>query len=80
MFIWLTLRLLPYTDSFDLLSTKGMENGILAILGVAFILPNVRKTCQLRASYSLVTEVEMDEACQRIAPGALKSSYPRPEC
>ncbi|KLJ09634.1 hypothetical protein EMPG_14960 [Blastomyces silverae] len=66
MFFWLTLRLPPCTDSFDLLSTKGMENGVLAIPGVAFM-PNARKTCHLRASYSLITEVEMDEACRRIA-------------
>ncbi|KAL2361376.1 hypothetical protein RJZ56_005734 [Blastomyces dermatitidis] len=66
MFFWLTLRLPPCMDSFDLLSTKGLENGVLAIPGVAFM-PNIRKTCHLRASYSLITEVEMDEACRRIA-------------
>jgi tryptophan aminotransferase len=66
MFFWLTLRLPPGRDSFELLSKQGMENGILAIPGVAFM-PNVQKTCQLRVSYSLVTEAEMGEACRRIA-------------
>ncbi|OJD14341.1 hypothetical protein AJ78_05306 [Emergomyces pasteurianus Ep9510] len=67
MFFWLTLLLPPDTDSFDLLSsTRGTENGVLAIPGVAFM-PNAHKTCQLRASYSLITEVEMDEACRRLA-------------
>lgn len=66
MFFWLTLRLPTGMDSFELLSSKGREKGILAIPGVAFM-PNGRKTCQLRASYSLVTEAEMDEACRRIS-------------
>ena len=66
MFFWLTLLLPPGKDSFEVLSKKGIENRILAIPGMAF-LPNLRKACQLRASYSLVSESEMDEACRRIA-------------
>jgi tryptophan aminotransferase len=66
MFFWLTLRLPPSRDSFELLSNRGREIGILAIPGIAFM-PNARKTRQLRVSYSLVTEADMDEACQRIA-------------
>ncbi|PGH10866.1 hypothetical protein AJ79_05226 [Helicocarpus griseus UAMH5409] len=66
MFFWITLQLPPCIDSFDLLSTKGRESGVLAIPGVAFM-PNGQKTCQLRASYSLIAEAEMDEACRRIA-------------
>lgn len=65
MFFWLTLRLPQGRDSFELLSNKGREIGILAIPGMAFM-PNARKTWQLRVSYSLVTEAEMDEACRRI--------------
>lgn len=66
MFFWLTLLLPPGKDSFDVLSKKGLDYGILAIPGMAF-LPNVRKASQIRASYSLVREEDMDEACQRIA-------------
>ena len=66
MFFWLKLVLPAGKDSFELLSTKGIENRILAIPGMAF-LPNTRKACQLRASYSLVSEPDMDEACKRIA-------------
>jgi tryptophan aminotransferase len=66
MFFWLKLQLPASKDSFELLSKKGIENMILAIPGMAF-LPNTRKACQLRASYSLVSEADMDEACQRIA-------------
>ncbi len=66
MFFWLKLLLPAGKDSFELLSKKGIENRILAIPGMAF-LPNRRKACQLRASYSLVSQPEMDEACRRIA-------------
>ncbi|KAL4866675.1 hypothetical protein BDV12DRAFT_198897 [Aspergillus spectabilis] len=66
MFVWLELRLPPGNDSFKLLSEQGMENGILAIPGVAFM-PGREKTCQIRVSFSLVSEEHMDEACRRIA-------------
>ncbi|KAK4041315.1 aminotransferase [Parachaetomium inaequale] len=66
MFFWIRLLLPPGSDSFELLSKKGIDNRILAIPGMAF-LPNARKACQLRASYSLVSVPDMDEACRRIA-------------
>lgn len=43
-----------------------MEYGLLAIPGVAFM-PDSRRTCQLRASFSLVTEEQAHEACRRMA-------------
>lgn len=43
-----------------------MECGLLAIPGVAFM-PDNRRTCQLRASFSLVTEEQANEACRRLA-------------
>lgn len=66
MFFWIKLLLPAGADSFELLSKKGIDNRILAIPGMAF-LPNLRKATQLRASYSLVSEPDMDEACRRIA-------------
>ncbi|KAI0885912.1 PLP-dependent transferase [Annulohypoxylon maeteangense] len=66
LFFWLTLTLPPGGDTFELLSKKGMERGLLAIPGVAFM-PDNRKTYQLRASFSLVTEEQAYEACRRIA-------------
>jgi tryptophan aminotransferase len=66
MFFWLKLILPPGYDSFELLSKKGIEQRILAIPGMAF-LPNMRAACELRASYSLVSEADMEEACRRIA-------------
>ncbi|KAL4813844.1 pyridoxal phosphate-dependent transferase [Aspergillus spinulosporus] len=66
MFVWLELKLPPGMDSFELLRTQGMKNGVLAIPGVAFM-PGGEKTCYIRVSFSLVPEEDMDEACRRIA-------------
>lgn len=66
LFFWLTLRLPPGEDTFELLGKKGMEYGLLAIPGIAFM-PDNRKTCQLRASFSLITEEQAYEACRRMA-------------
>jgi tryptophan aminotransferase len=66
MFFWLTLRLPPGGDSLGLLSKKSIEYRILAIPGTA-CMPNLQKACQIRVSYSLVAEADMDEACKRIA-------------
>ncbi|KAI1481783.1 PLP-dependent transferase [Daldinia eschscholtzii] len=65
LFFWITLRLPPGEDTFELLSKKGMEYGLLAIPGVAFM-PDNSKTCQLRASFSLITEEQAYEACRRM--------------
>lgn len=66
MFFWLALRLPPGVDSFELLGRQEMECGILAIPGVA-CMPHMQKTCQIRISYSLVSEADMDEGCRRLA-------------
>lgn len=66
MFLWLALRLPAGRDSFELLSKQKLGNGILAIPGVAFM-PGNEKVCHIRASYSLIAEEDMDEACARIA-------------
>ncbi|KAL2194753.1 TdiD protein [Corynascus similis CBS 632.67] len=67
MFFWFRLLLPPGADdSLELLRRKGIESRILAIPGTAFF-PNPRRAPHLRASYSLVSEHDMDEACRRIA-------------
>lgn len=66
MFLWLTLRLPAGRDSSEILGKQEMGNGILAIPGVAFM-PGNEKVCHIRASYSLIPEADMDEACARIA-------------
>ncbi|KAL4998923.1 pyridoxal phosphate-dependent transferase [Aspergillus recurvatus] len=65
MFVWLELGLPPGEDSFELLRRQAMNNGVLAIPGVAFM-PGGEK-CHVRVSFSLVSEGDMDEACRRIA-------------
>jgi tryptophan aminotransferase len=66
MFVWLELKLPPGMDSFELLRSQGMKNGVLAIPGVAFM-PRGEQTCYIRVSFSLVPERDMEEACRRIA-------------
>ncbi|KAH8746383.1 pyridoxal phosphate-dependent transferase [Diaporthe sp. PMI_573] len=66
LFLWLRLRLPPSWNSFDLMGRFSLDVGILAIPGAAF-LPNGRNSCELRVSFSLITEGEMEEACARLA-------------
>jgi tryptophan aminotransferase len=66
MFLWITLLLPPGHDSFEVLRKSAVAAGVIAVPGMAFM-PSKRKTCQLRASFSLVTEEDADEACRRIA-------------
>ncbi|KAI0124119.1 pyridoxal phosphate-dependent transferase [Xylariales sp. AK1849] len=66
MFLWIKLLLPPSRDSFEVLSRLSSRTGVIAVPGVAFM-PTRSKTCHLRASFSLVTEEEADEACRRIA-------------
>lgn len=67
MFLWINPHLPPtMQDSFEVLSKFAVTAGVLAVPGLAFM-PSKRKTCQLRASFSLVTKEGADEACRRIA-------------
>jgi tryptophan aminotransferase len=69
LFFWFKL-LLNSTDgsegdSEDLIRTKALEKGVLALPGTAF-LPNGRKSAYCRASFSLVPEEDIDEALKRL--------------
>ena len=66
MFLWMTLLLPPGQDSFEVVSKSAVSAGIIAVPGMAFM-PSKSKTCELRASFSLITEEDADEACRRIA-------------
>jgi len=48
-------------DSHAAIMTNGVEQGVLALPGTAF-LPNGRKTGYVRASFSLTPEEDVDEA------------------
>lgn len=65
MFLWLNLLLPLGQDSLEVLNKSAIAAGIVAVPGMAFM-PNRSKTCQLRASFSLLTEESADEACRRI--------------
>ena len=66
MFLWMTLQLPAGQDSFEVVSSSAVAAGIIAVPGVAFM-PGGAKTCELRASFSLITEEDANEACRRIA-------------
>jgi tryptophan aminotransferase len=52
-------------DSQAMIRTKAFEKGVLALPGTVF-LPNGRKTAYVRASFSLLSEEEVDEALRRL--------------
>lgn len=72
MFFWFKLLLSPHQtpgvddgDSEDLIRTKAYEGGVLALPGTVF-LPSGRKTAFVRASFSLCTEEQVNEALKRL--------------
>ncbi|KAH7906539.1 pyridoxal phosphate-dependent transferase [Hygrophoropsis aurantiaca] len=77
MFVWFKLLLNPdgdasaEGDSEDLIRTKAYEGGVLALPGTVF-LPNGRKTAYVRASFSLSTEEQVNEALKRLRNVILK--------
>lgn len=52
-------------DSQAVIRDKAVERGVLALPGTVF-LPNGRKTAYVRASFSLLDEVDVDEALNRL--------------
>ena len=52
-------------DSEEIIRTKALENGVLALPGTIF-LPSGRKTTYVRASFSLLPEDQVDEALRRL--------------
>lgn len=77
MFFWFKLLLNPNDDgsecdSADLIRTKALENGVLALPGTAF-LPNGRLSAYVRASFSLNPEEEIDEALKRLGETILQA-------
>ncbi|GBE87948.1 Aminotransferase tdiD [Sparassis crispa] len=67
MFYWFKLLLggPDEGDSEILIRTKAYEHGVLALPGTTF-LPSGGKTAYVRASFSMVSEEEMEEAAKRL--------------
>jgi tryptophan aminotransferase len=77
MFLWIKLLLPPPAqgnsggegggDSFEAIRRYARAARVIAVPGTGFM-PSGRRSCHIRASYSLVnTPEEAEEACKRIA-------------
>lgn len=53
-------------DSEALIRTKALDAGVLALPGNAFLPGKGRKTGYVRASFSLLGEEQVEEACHRL--------------
>ncbi|CAK5268112.1 unnamed protein product [Mycena citricolor] len=66
LFFWFKLNLAGSgDDSAELIRTKAVQHGVLALPGTAF-LPNGRKSAYVRAAFSLLTPEQVDEALKRL--------------
>ncbi|KAI0342586.1 PLP-dependent transferase [Trametopsis cervina] len=68
MFFWFKLLIGSGSDEGDsegVIRTNAVERGVLALPGTVF-LPDGRKTAYVRASFSLLTPEEVDEALRRL--------------
>ncbi|KAJ7045256.1 pyridoxal phosphate-dependent transferase [Mycena alexandri] len=68
MFLYIKLRVHSdnrEADSWDLISTKAVAKGVLAVPGTAFM-PLRGPTPFLRVSFSIIEEPMADEACRRL--------------
>ena len=76
MFVWFKLLIADTPgeegDSLDLVRNKAFENGILALPGMVF-LPDMRKSAYVRASFSLLSEEDMNEGLRRLRVTILES-------
>jgi len=73
MFVWFKLLLTAPNgtddaddgDSESIIRNNAFQKGVLALPGTVF-LPNGRKTAYVRASFSLLSEADVDEAVRRL--------------
>jgi tryptophan aminotransferase len=56
----------PGENSEALIRTEALARGVLALPGTVF-LPDERATAYVRASFSLLDEADVNEACRRLA-------------
>ncbi|KAG8762748.1 hypothetical protein FRC11_007878 [Ceratobasidium sp. 423] len=65
LFFWFKLNV-PSEDSFQLISTKALEGGVLAVPGKIFF-PSGRRTAYVRTAFSVMDIELVDEALKRLA-------------
>ncbi|KDN40466.1 hypothetical protein RSAG8_08086, partial [Rhizoctonia solani AG-8 WAC10335] len=65
LFFWFKLNI-PDEDSFQLISTKALEGGVLAVPGQIFF-PSGRKTAYVRTAFSVMDIDLADEGLRRLA-------------
>ncbi|KAF9021921.1 PLP-dependent transferase [Hymenopellis radicata] len=72
MFFWFKLLVGPpgEEDSESVIRSRAFEKGVIALPGMAFH-PNGRKTGYVRASFSTVEDVDIDEAVKRLRDAIL---------
>lgn len=59
-------------DSEDIIRTKAIEKGVIALPGTVFM-PNGGKTPYVRASFSLLSEAAVDEGLKRLREAILEA-------
>ncbi|KAJ6512618.1 PLP-dependent transferase [Mycena sanguinolenta] len=76
LFFWFKLLIPGEEDSGRVVRTKAFERGVLALPGSVF-LPNERASAYVRASFSLLSAEEIDEALRRLRDTILdaKAAY-----
>ncbi|CAE6439382.1 unnamed protein product [Rhizoctonia solani] len=65
LFFWFKLNV-PSEDSFQLISTKALAGGVIAVPGQIFF-PSGRKTAYVRTAFSVMDIELVDEALKRLA-------------
>ncbi|KAF2072486.1 hypothetical protein CYY_006195 [Polysphondylium violaceum] len=65
MFVWMKLN--GVTDTKSLISEKAIEKKVLLVPGIAFYPDQTQPSPYVRASFSVATEEQMDEALKRLS-------------
>ncbi|XP_041042944.1 kynurenine/alpha-aminoadipate aminotransferase, mitochondrial isoform X1 [Carcharodon carcharias] len=65
MFFWMKLKRIP--DTYQLISEKAVQKGVLFVPGRAFMLDSSTPCSYIRASFSISTHEQIDQGLQRLA-------------
>ncbi|XP_006006334.1 kynurenine/alpha-aminoadipate aminotransferase, mitochondrial isoform X1 [Latimeria chalumnae] len=65
MFLWIKLKGIP--DTYQLIAEKALQKEVLLVPGASFNIDNTEPSSYVRASFSLSSPEQMDQAFQRLA-------------